>query len=191
MTPSGLRAPRSVSGFTLIELLVTMALVGIIATLVVPSFRTMAANQVLSGAASDLMSSALQARSAALKFNRRVLVQPQSGSDWRTGWIVYVDVDKNATYDSSTDTLLATSPPLSSDIAIGSLTGTAENQSISVIGYDPDGFLATVGTSGNGSILMSSSFTQRQKYVIVSRVGRVRLCDPKVNPSTGSCPPSG
>jgi type IV fimbrial biogenesis protein FimT len=182
MTAQGPRLPDTSRGFTLMELLVTMAIAALFATLVVPSFRAMAANQALSSAASELMSSALQARSSALKFNRRVLVQPQSGSDWRTGWIIYADVDKNAAYDSGTDTLLATSPPLSSDIAVGSLTGSGESQaSISVIAYDPDGFIAMIGTSRDGTILLSSSYTGRQKYVVVSRIGRVRICDPRTN----------
>jgi type IV fimbrial biogenesis protein FimT len=184
----GRSASRRLNGFTLIELMVTVAIAALFVRLVVPSFRAIAANQILSSAASELLSSALQARSAALKYNRRVVVQPVTGTDWRTGWIVYTDINMNATYDSGTDELIASSPALSSDIAQGSVSGAGESQnSISIIAYDPDGFIATVGGSRDGSVLLSSSFTSRQKFVIVSRIGRVRLCDPKTNPG---CQPS-
>lgn len=168
-------------GFTVIEVMVVLALVGILATLSMPSLQVLLNNQALSNSASDFLSGAIQARSSALKANRRVVMQPVSGADWRTGWVIYVDVNNNAVYDSSVDTLVLTREALPTDVSIGSLSGSGDGASISLIGFSADGFLESISGSYNGSVLMQSSFTSRKKYIVVSRVGRARICDPAAN----------
>ena len=173
-------------GFTLIELMITLAMVAILASLAAPSFTTMMANQQLSTAASELMTSALQARSLALKNNRRVLVQPITNGDWLTGWRVYEDAGLDGAFVAGTDPLFSESPPLASHITVGSLTGSGDNRSIALIAYGGDGFLVSVTLGGNanynGSVLFSSTRTTRTKYVVVARTGRIRLCDPLIQP---------
>jgi type IV fimbrial biogenesis protein FimT len=173
---NGMRSrPR---GFTLIELLVVIAIAAVLATLVVPSFRAMAANQALGGATSDLMAASLQARSMALKTNRRVVVEPASSSDWRTGWNVYVDVNQNGSYDSGSDTLVVTHEALASDIAIDSA-----NTTMTIFGYDSSGFMLRGGVFPlNGAVSLKSSYTARNKRLIVDTTGRARLCDTSIPP---------
>jgi type IV fimbrial biogenesis protein FimT len=172
----------AVRGFTLIELLVVLAMVGILATLAVPSLRALASNQALSHAASDFLSATIQARATALKLNRRTIVQPISGNDWRTGWRVYVDINTNAAYNEGVDTQVLTREALGADILIGSLSGSDENQSVTLFGFNGDGFLANISGSYNGSVQMQSGFTERDKIISVSRVGRGRICDKKLTP---------
>lgn len=179
-------SPKALLGFTVIEVMVVLALVGVLATLSMPSLRVLLNNQVLSNTASDFLSGAIQARSSALKANRRVLIQPVSGTDWRTGWFVYVDVNNNATYDASVDTLILTREALPTDVSIGSLTGSGDGLSVSLFAFGPDGFLENISGSYNGSVLMQSTFTSRKKYIVISRVGRARICDPV---ATAGCEP--
>lgn len=185
--PSPLAFVSRGRGFTLIELLVVIAIVAVLGSLAIPGMQAIASNQALSNAASDLMAATLQARSAALANNRRTVVRPLSDGDWRTGWRIYIDMNANGTYEANTDTLVATRDPLPVDIALGSLTGSGDNVSIEVIGFGGDGFLQAVGSSQNGSILMQSTRTGRQKYIVVSRMGRARICDPVTTPG---CAPS-
>jgi type IV fimbrial biogenesis protein FimT len=179
-------ARKACSGFTLIELLIVLAMVGILSTLAVPSFRMLTNNQALSNAASDLLSATIQARSTALKLNLRTIVQPVSGNDWRTGWRVYVDMNTNAVYDEGVDTLIQAREPLAEDIAIANSSGSGDSNSVNLFGFNGDGFLASIGGSFNGSVLMQSNYTSRKKFIAISRVGRARVCDPT---STPGCEP--
>lgn len=178
---------RASRGFTLIELLMVLVIVAVLASLALPNLRAMASNQALSSTASELMAATLQARSVALTNNRRTLVQPISANDWRTGWRIYIDMNANATFEAATDRLIATRDALPDDIAIGSLAGLGDDRSITVIGFGGDGFLESIGTSLNGTVLMQSNYTGRQKYLVMARLGRARICDPKTTPG---CEPS-
>jgi type IV fimbrial biogenesis protein FimT len=186
-SPCGRSYRSVVRGFTLVELLIVLLILGVLSSLAVPSLQTMARNQALSNASSDLMSALLQARSMALKNNRKTIVEPVSGGDWKTGWRVYTDINDNNAFDSGTDTLLFTREALPIDIAIGALSGTGESQnSATAFAYSGDGFSANINGSNNGTVLLQSSTTTRKKYIVVSRVGRPRICDPKL---TSGCEP--
>ena len=174
-------------GFTVIEIIVVLALVGILSTLAIPSLRVLLNNQALSNSASDFLSGVIQARSAALKANRRAIIQPILDNDWRTGWMVYIDINSNGVYDASVDTLVLTREPLPADVAINSGTGSGDSATVTVFGFSADGFLEAISGSRNGSVVMQSSFTGRKKFITVSKVGRARICDPVASPG---CEPS-
>ncbi len=172
-------------GFTLIELLVTMALAAVLLMLAVPGMQALMANQRLSSASSNLLASAMQARSTALKANQRVIVQPLDGTDstdgdWSQGWRVYLDKTENSTFDSGTDTLVLTQEALPDGISVTKVTGTNN-----FFGYNGTGFLASIGGSANATWKLTSSATDREKYLVIERTGRARVCDPKV---VANCP---
>lgn len=84
------------TGFTLVELMITLVLVSILATISVPSFMSLIANNRLTTQANELVSSLNLARSEAIKRNTRVTVCRSStstscGGTWSNGWIVFVD----------------------------------------------------------------------------------------------------
>ena len=171
---------RKMRGFTLIELLVVIAMVAILATLAAPSFNTLRVNQKLASTASDLFASVLQARNEAMRLNRQVTIAPVADDDWKTGWRVYVDMNVNGSYDSGTDTLVVTAPPIEGNYTVTGKDGAAAPTAFT---FDSRGFLRGVS---NSRVVIKSTQTAREKQVIVYQTGRSRQCDPQLNPSCAS-----
>ncbi|MEQ4539917.1 MAG: GspH/FimT family pseudopilin [Billgrantia sp.] len=70
------------SGFTLIELLVTIAVMSIIATIAVPGFQGMMAQNQLAGDYNVVLSGLNQARSEAIKRREEVRFQVTASAPW-------------------------------------------------------------------------------------------------------------
>jgi type IV fimbrial biogenesis protein FimT len=80
-------AGRRVRGFTLIELVAAITVMGVLATLALPSFRAFVANQRIRNGSFDLMAALTLARSEAVTRNRSVDLK-RSGTSWDRGWTV-------------------------------------------------------------------------------------------------------
>jgi type IV fimbrial biogenesis protein FimT len=78
-------ARRSERGFTLTELVVTVSVAAILATVAVPSFTGIIANQRARTLASTLFATLSKTRSEALALNGNVTLQPKAGN-WANGW---------------------------------------------------------------------------------------------------------
>ena len=76
-------------GFTIIEMMMVVAILGIFAGLAAPSMADLLASTAVKGAATDMYSSLIVARSEAIKRRTNATVAPV-GADWRTGWTVTV-----------------------------------------------------------------------------------------------------
>ena len=159
----------------MIELLVVVAMVALLLMLAAPSFSAMRINQKLAAASNELYASVLQARNEALSLNRRVTVEPITGTDWKTGWRIYVDLDNSDTYATGTDRLILETAPV---VGAFTLTGKEGSAAPTQFSFDPRGFLK----GGSGSrVVFTSVETSRVKQVIVANTGRARMCDPKLN----------
>jgi len=88
------------SGVSLIELMVTLAVLGILASLAVPSFSQLIARNRLTAAANEYVSAIQTARMEAVRRNGRVGLCPTtngtscSGADWKR-LIVFFDADRD------------------------------------------------------------------------------------------------
>ena len=159
-------------GFTLIELMVVLAIAAIIATLAAPSFQRIITQQKISTAASDLLVSAMQARSEAIKNNRAVLVQPLVSTDWSRGWQIYIDTDGDRTF-SSGDTLITKAPAADTNIVQDAAVFAGANY----IGYNASGFV--ISSNAGRVVFAANPSIDYKKGVKISRIGRARACTSK------------
>ena len=78
----------SVSGFTLTELLVVLAVAGILATMAVPSFKSLIQSQRVKNAGFELYSSLALARNEAIKRNSDVTIATTTNANGEPGWVI-------------------------------------------------------------------------------------------------------
>lgn len=93
---------RTPAGFTLYELMMTLALIGMILTLGLPSFASIVAGSRLRTEANALFDSIYLARKESITRRRAVTLCPSldglncdPGNQWSSGWIRFVNTDRD------------------------------------------------------------------------------------------------
>jgi len=82
-------------GFTIVEMMIVIAIVGILASLAMPSFSEMIAASQVKSAASDLQMSLMRTRSEAGKRNANITLTPAAGG-WAAGWTIEQGIETHA-----------------------------------------------------------------------------------------------
>ena len=114
---------RREGGFTLLELIVTLAIVAIVLSAGVPSYRGIVMDNRLASQANLFATSIKLARSNAVKYQRNATVCSSanfdaalptcsSDADWSDGWIVWVDKDRDNTVDAANDEVIRVAEPV-------------------------------------------------------------------------------
>lgn len=164
---SGLRnGMANQAGFTLMELMVVIAIVGIMATMAVPSFTNFIANSRVSSATNDLIADLMQARSLASTTGRHAVVCPSTNgtscsatvSDWTVGRILFIDKNANGAF-SAGDTLIKYTSSLPANLTI-TMTGFPN----SYIAYNSYGGMFPLGT-GTFTLCVKAASQARQLSV--------------------------
>ena len=166
------------AGFTLIELLLVVALVAILQSLAAPSLAGMANSMRLSTATNSLFSSLHLARSEAIKRNSRAVVCKSATGDacitsggWEQGWIVFHDVNNNASLDAG-EAILSREQALPHPIQL-----TGNGPVASYVSYTPMGttsYTSGAFQAGTLTICAHSSTSVAAREIKISSTGRPR-----------------
>ncbi len=156
-------------GFTIIELMISIAILGIITAIAMPSLTTFIVAMRVDNEISQLHRLILTARNTAISMSQNVTLCPLNSSnacsnDWDKELSVFIDLNGNSIYESATnETLIKVKQPANSD---DTLTYTG----FSRITFAPTGQLS----SALNSIFKycPNGYADLSRAVVVSRSGR-------------------
>lgn len=165
---------KSKNGFTLIEMMVTIAIVGIFASIALPSFSSLIKSNRISTGTNELVSNLLLAKSEALKRSQTVSLCPSSDQtscngldEYATGWIVFLDCDGNNATDDTVDDCVEEIIKVQDGIDSVFMTNPTVTKRV---GFNYTGRPTGVSTFSIGSTSDSATV----KTVTVNLVGRVK-----------------
>ena len=164
---------RRQGGFTLIELMVTIGILGIVLSVGVPSFRGIVMDNRMASQANLFATSIKLARSNAVKFQRSAIVCSSTNfdatvptcadsNDWSTGWIVWVDKNRDTT--ANANEIISVSGPVHQ---ASELKGTVKRFT-----YDGRGFATTA--AGNMTLCDNRS-GETGRIIKVNATGRTNV----------------
>lgn len=175
-------------GFTLAELMVVLAIAGILLAAGMPSLRDMIARSRLRTTAGDLFSAIDLTRSQAIARGERVIMMPADPqrADWTRGWVVFVDKNASLSLDAG-DELIFQQGPLKAGLAVSSAFSSPHPPYY--VSYNGAGRSCSASNSmasrpGTLSLVMGQGI----RHIKINMLGRVRICDPQLQPKTCSGP---
>lgn len=176
------RAP--LKGFTLLELLIVISIVGILASVAVPSFKSSLTKNKRSAESENIIRDINIARSEAIKRGQRVVLCTgdtsgcNNSTNWTNGWIAFVDEDKNNNKGSSEQILRIGELKSPNFTLIGS-TDIAH-----AIKFQADGLAIATGTL----TLCNGDDTNTAKALILSTSGKPKISDTAAGGAELACP---
>lgn len=168
---------RRNTGFTMVELMVTLAVVGIMMYVAVPSLTAFLQDSQLSSDTNDLIASLLLARSESVTRNNTVSICKIAPADmdscdnsvsWHSGWIVFEDLDNDGDRDAAED-IVDTYTGMNTNTVVSATNFT------NFLTYRPSG---ATNTQGQFLLCVSNSVAQS---IVVNATGRPRI-------AAGVCP---
>lgn len=184
------------SGFTLLELMVTAAVAAVLMAVAAPSFISFQRNAELTTFANTMLSAVNTARSEAMKHGQHAMVIPAGTTGWGSGWIVFVDVNRNDVFDTSSDILVMNRDAPAAYLTVAGTDGTAALTSPAVpyVMFDASGYAKTKAAAFESSGLefkrndvAADQELAHTRRLLIDRSGRARVCKPATS-SDAQCP---
>lgn len=174
-------------GFSIVELLMTMGIATILASVAVPSFRTIAMNSKQAGTVNELVAGLHLARNTAITLNARVSICASGNGvscqvvGWKEGWIAFHDEDNDQFRDAE-ETILG----MGSEVTGISISS---SQFPNAFTYRPNGRVMNGSLAANSGefALCDKRGSEHAKVVILDMSGRPRLSEYKADGSRPSC----
>ncbi len=176
---------RTNGGFTLLELLIAVAIMAIVFGFGIPSLRGITATNRLAAGVNAISGSLAYARSEAIRQNQHVVVcQSENGrtcrrnGDWREGWLVFVDRNRNRQVDGD-ETILQHHTGIPSRLGVVYRAFGSKHY----LAYRPSGATKTNGTF----TICDQSDNHYARAVILIKSGRVRISKRKPDGTPLDC----
>lgn len=172
MRPPALQFRPRFHGYTLIELVITTALLAILIQVAIPEMSGLLSAWQRDRATRSITDHLALARSEAIRWSRRVVMcssldglncAPGTTKNWRSGWIVFQDLNVNGQFDAPDKLIAASQGP----DGIRDIRG---NALIQRFVFMPTGMMA----SGMGTLEVIPKVGKNQR-ITVNRIGRIRL----------------
>lgn len=174
------------AGFTMVELLTVLAILGILIAIATPSMTQFIADWRVNSAVNSMARDFRAARAEAIKRSRPVVIcrgnagltACANGTEWKGGWLMFVDNNFNGTYNSAADELVTkqnTLPGIGTFVqgAAGSFT------------FLPNGLMRRDANNARFNVqssLQGGAQALAEKGICISNTGRFRQAK-----SSGSC----
>ena len=180
----GSRAAQA--GFTMVELLTVLAILGILIAIATPSMTQFIADWRVNSAVNSMSRDFRAARAEAIKRSRPVVIcrgnaaltACANGTEWKGGWLMFVDNNFNGSYNSAGDELVTKQNALP---GIGSFV----QGSAGSFTFLPSGLMRRNGSNARFTVqssLQGGAQALAEKGICVSTTGRLRQAK-----SGGSC----
>jgi len=160
-------------GFTLLELIITLAIVAIVVSVGVPSFRGIIMDNRLVSQTNQFVRSISLTRSAAVRYQRNavlcvsanydaVIPTCSASTDWSNGWIVWVDKNRDSVTD--VNEVVSVFAPLADSTTFTSST-------VSQFSFSARGFLV----AGDDLSLCDNRSGETGRLIRVNPTGRTHV----------------
>jgi len=184
--------PQPQAGFTLTELAVVMIIAAILLGIAVPSYRYVSYSNRVSSEVNALLGDLQFARSEATREGQTVTVCPAdatltqcvaNSTAWQSGWIVFSDVNNNATIASAGDILRVkaafTGRPQDTFIS---------DHALSFISFNREGFATAFPPAAQGYVTLTlhttpnnAQWTRCLQIFTTGMMGTEKTTDPQGN----------
>ncbi|PLY41266.1 type-4 fimbrial pilin related signal peptide protein [Janthinobacterium sp. ROICE36] len=163
----------------MLELLAVLAMAALLAAAAMPGLQQVLARQQLRAAATDLFSAIELTRAQAMARGQRVLLMPAGlgGTDWGTGWLVFIDRNTDLAFDDGDELLFRQAPlpaGITAQFAFSSATAPF------YIAYNGAGRSCSASNSLAARWgTLSLTLGKQVRHIKINMLGRVRVCDPQ------------